>query len=371
MVNHVKPLKFARSTDEWTVFGEVRDVTADGELALMEDELATIKASELRRELASKANFYDAAAATAVISAVPIGYFDFDYGPFSPVRFECNCTTLNTVFSQQVQWPEDAAIAEVRRLLPPLLAATRSRLLLVETDDRFSDPFFLFLVIKIETPLRGRSLADLYSVAEDAMQLCDAFTQATVTRETVANLVRGGAAHLLVGQPEGNWLDAKSQEYDLTILDGKISLAQSVARFCNGEDGGLVVIGAKTRKVPGGEVITKIGGVQAASGRGVKYRQILDHHLYPPPLGLKIDLIPVKDGLSLILIDIPPQAEEFKPFLVHGAIRADNRTEGSFISIVQRRGEGSIPITAPMIHASLAAGRALLRGTTGGTKDQP
>ncbi len=34
----------------------------------------------------------------------------------------------------------------------------------------------------------------------------------------------------------------------------------------------------------------------------------------------------------------------------------------SVISIVQRRGEGSLPITAPMVHATLAAGRALLRG---------
>ena len=63
----------------------------------------------------------------------------------------------------------------------------------------------------------------------------------------------------------------------------------------------------------------------------------------------------------LVLLDIPPQPEELKPFLVHGAI-VDGRVEGAFISIVRRRGESSIPITAPMIHSTLAAGRALLRG---------
>jgi hypothetical protein len=45
---------------------------------------------------------------------------------------------------------------------------------------------------------------------------------------------------------------------------------------------------------------------------------------------------------------------------VHGAIVGD-KTEGAFISIVQRRGEHPITITAQSIHATLAAGRALLR----------
>jgi hypothetical protein len=63
---------------------------------------------------------------------------------------------------------------------------------------------------------------------------------------------------------------------------------------------------------------------------------------------------------AIILVLVPPQPEELKPFLVTGAIVGD-RVEGAFISIVRRRGEHSIPISAPAIHASLAAGRALLR----------
>lgn len=93
------------------------------------------------------------------------------------------------------------------------------------------------------------------------------------------------------------------------------------------------------------------------------YLRVLDKHLHPPVRAVRIDLVPTNAERTLIVIDVPPQAEELKPFLVHGAITAGGDTEGSFISIVQRRGEGSIPITAPMIHASIAAGRALLRGT--------
>lgn len=49
-----------------------------------------------------------------------------------------------------------------------------------------------------------------------------------------------------------------------------------------------------------------------------------------------------------------------------GAI-VQGRTEGAFISIVRRRGEHSVPLSPAVIHAALAAGRALLRGTPPGT----
>jgi hypothetical protein len=90
-----------------------------------------------------------------------------------------------------------------------------------------------------------------------------------------------------------------------------------------------------------------------------KYQQILEHHLYPPVDGLQIEALAGSDG-DLVLVDIPPQPEDLKPFLVHGAV-VDGKTEGAFISIVRRRGDSSIPTTAAMIHTTLAAGRALLR----------
>jgi hypothetical protein len=74
---------------------------------------------------------------------------------------------------------------------------------------------------------------------------------------------------------------------------------------------------------------------------------------------LTIELVVHGDGM-LVVVSLPPQPEELKPFLVHGAI-VDGAVEGAFISIVRRRGEASIPITAQSIHATLAAGRALLR----------
>jgi hypothetical protein len=72
----------------------------------------------------------------------------------------------------------------------------------------------------------------------------------------------------------------------------------------------------------------------------------------------------------LVIISIPPQEEDLKSFLVHGAI-VDGRIEGAYISIVRRSGEDSIPITAQQIHGTLAAGRALLRrGHVPPTRDE-
>lgn len=104
----------------------------------------------------------------------------------------------------------------------------------------------------IKMPWHGRTAQDLFGLGEDTAALCDAFAHNEVTRQTVGDLVRGGGAHLLIDQEEGHWLDAKSEEYDLTTTHGKISLAQAVARFANAEDGGLVIIGAKAKKIPGG-----------------------------------------------------------------------------------------------------------------------
>jgi hypothetical protein len=141
---------------------------------------------------------------------------------------------------------------------------------------------------------------------------------------------------------------------------GKIKLAQTVSRFCNAEDGGLVVIGMSTKRVPGGEDIRGLCPVPRDKGMLRRYQYAFEKCLFPPPDHLSIEAIEIADDGMLILIDVSPQPEELKPFLVHGAI-VDGGVEGAFISIVRRRGESSIPITAPMIHSTLAAGRALLR----------
>lgn len=219
-------------------------------------------------------------------------------------------------------------------------------------------PYFHELVITGST--RGKSLRDFYNVAMDSITLLEAAGDGTPTRNTVVDLVRGDHVDLLVGFLEGPWLDAKSAHYDLTDPRGEISLAQSVSRFCNAEDGGVVVVGLGTKRVKGGEIISAVKPVPLDGKDARRYRRVIENRLFPLPTALIIEVIETDPGRGLILLSVPAQDEELKPFLVHGAI-VGNRIEGAFISIVRRSGEDSVPVTAQQIHSTLAAGRALLR----------
>jgi hypothetical protein len=257
-------------------------------------------------------------------------------------------------------YDEDAAGAHVLSgVLKPFLERHRATLRGVTQDLDWAYPPWRWKA-DATVEVRGRSVIDAINLARDAIALGEAFGQnGEFTREIAADLVRAGHAAALIGLPEGQWLDVKSQHYDLGQGVGKIKLAQAVAKFANAEMGGLLIIGLSGKKVPGGEVLTKLCPV-AIDGRTMRqYQQALESRLYPPPDLLSIEPVGTSE-LGLVLIDIPPQPEELKPFLVHGAL-IDGDVEGAFISIVRRRGESSIPTTAPMIHSTLAAGRALLR----------
>ena len=184
------------------------------------------------------------------------------------------------------------------------------------------------------------------------------------------DLIIGGRPDLLIGLPEGEWLDVKSQHYDLRTTRGQISLAEAVGRFANAEEGGIVVVGMHTKRIPGGEIIKSVRPVAINSAISRRYRQAVENRLFPLPTALKIQTTEISPGHGLVIISLPPQEEDLKPFLVHGAI-VDDRIEGAYISIVRRSGEDSIPITAQQIHSALAAGRAMLRrGHVPPTRDE-
>jgi len=355
-------VSFDVKDEEWFVLGEPRRCNRSGQLLLHETDLAKISATDLQSALRRSCANYSADDEQVLVSDVPLTFFDRD-SPVSAISFEL----LNNRLSLTVNlFLEEPALdtkdfpALTRRTLTPLLDRHRMTLLDCSMDDYSAAPFSAWTA-KLGFATRSRMLGDLYAGGQEASLLWDAASMGVLSRETTGDLIRGGNAHLLIGTEEGHWLDVKSDHYDLSAERGKISLAQAVARFCNAEEGGLVVVGMDTKRIPGGERIRSLRPLVREQGICAKYRRVLDSRLFPPPDGLEIDAVNAPGDGILILIDIPPQPEELKPFLVHGAI-VGNRVEGAFISIVRRRGEASIPITAPMIHSSLAAGRALLRG---------
>jgi hypothetical protein len=180
---------------------------------------------------------------------------------------------------------------------------------------------------------------------------------------TIRELVRSGHSDRLVGMPESNCFEAKSSAYEMKNKNDaswKVELAQDAARFANSEEGGVLIIGATTKRRGPDDVVTKISPIPADSARVQSYRKILDDRIHPPIAGILAEATPYHGG-EILAIYVPPQREEYKPFLVQGGV-LEGKYEGTMISIVRRRGEESVPITAREIHAMLVAGRALLRG---------
>jgi hypothetical protein len=213
----------------------------------------------------------------------------------------------------------------------------------------------------LSLPLGGWTVEGTGRLVDSAIDLLRAVGAGELNRNVALQVLRANRPDALLGQHESVYLDVKQSHYDLDTAQGEIALAQAVARFANAEHGGLLIVGMRGKKVPGGEIISKLVPV-AVTGRDVRrYRLTIERRLFPLVEALDVFSIGAPSGEgNLLVVHIPPQPEELKPFLVHGAI-VGGKVEGAFISIVRRRDEHSVPITAPAIHAMLAAGRALLR----------
>jgi hypothetical protein len=248
--------------------------------------------------------------------------------------------------------------ALIEDLLWPTLVRERATLISSEMLGGLEPPWAW--EVRFAPSLRGRDVHGLIRLGEGIGALLTAAHGGSVSRATALDLLRAGRADLLLGLPEGHWLDVKQQPYDVRTPEGQISLARAVSRFANAEAGGLLIIGMKARKVPGGEQVAAVTAFPASGADIRRHEQAIEGRVFPLVDNLVIEQVPAPGGDSLIVIDVPPQHEDLKPFLVTGAI-VDGKVEGAFISIVRRRGEASVPISAPAIHAYLAAGRSLFR----------
>lgn len=355
--SHNQSLVAARN--EWGLRGD-----GDGFLCEISD-LEGVKAVDLRSSLQSYSAWHWGQPESDVtglsVVDVPDGEFDDD----SPVtnisfvmEFDILCVEVTFTTYDYLNKEENPGEVDIfEKTLAPHLARNRCVITEWRLDPYYRSPYVV--KVRLMPSLRGRTLWDLYRIGEEVISLVGAMQGGALTRETTLGLLRGGHSGVLIGQQEGPWLDVKNTHYDLSGPKGKISLAQAVARFANAEHGGIVVVGMRGKKVPGGEEIRSVCPVPFELGVERKYQTSLEQYLYPPPDYLEIESVKVSSGM-LMLVHIPPQSEELKPFLVHGAIVEDG-VEGAFISIVRRRGEGTIPVTAASIHATLSAGRALLR----------
>lgn len=289
--------------------------------------------------------------------------FDEDYVPVEPVAFEILSDGRFAV-RVQIDIPPDVdpfdAMPAVSKAVRPYLDRCRASVL----EEKPVYPFTAESLL-LSAPTRGKTMLDLFMIGEGVFLLASALLTRSPDRATLRDLVLADHADLVIGQPENEWFDAKTDHYLYGRgEEGKVKLARAVAQFCNGEQGGVVVVGMKTTKAPGrvGEEVAKLTPVPITGSTVRQYRDALEKHLFPFPEGLTVDAVPATGtvGRGYVMISLPPQPEEMKPYLVHGAF-VSGKVEGSYFTIVRRSGQDGLPVHAAQVHNMLVTGRALLR----------
>ena len=205
---------------------------------------------------------------------------------------------------------------------------------------------------------RAATISDLMASADAVRATVEELADG-IGPNTAMNIIDAGYPDGLIGAHENEWLEVKSRPWDVGSTQGKIELAQDIAALAN-SGGGLIVVGASTRKQDGEETISRVHGVRTSLFRPHQIKMIADARVYPPVDGLLVRRAPMKDSRHEVgYIRVPPQDATNKPFLVHGAI-AGRAVEGAFVSFVTRRGDQSLSTRASDLHAWLAAGRRLV-----------
>lgn len=246
----------------------------------------------------------------------------------------------------------------IERLIEPLIRRQNATAVVAIDDDDTDFGGAYQLGISITLPLVRRTVHDAYTLGTGVHALIEAAAGGELRLETTLDLLRGGRVDVLIGQQETAWIDFKRQGYAKTDRD-KLELAKDVASFANA-DGGILVLGVAATKA--GHIETASAVIPCAPGSvsAQSYRAIIGRRVHPPPEHLDIFVIPQKQGGDVWVVSVPPQPDEFKPFLVHGAV-VGGKVNDAYYSIVTRRDDSAIPTDPQAVHALLSAGRAALR----------
>lgn len=251
-------------------------------------------------------------------------------------------------------------VKRIENLITPLVRRHRASSV-VEIDDDEDDFGGAYqLGVSITMPVVGRTVYDAYALATGVLALIEAAEGAELRRETTLDLLRSRRFDVLLGQQETEWIDFKREGYAKTDR-GKLELAKDVASFANA-GGGILVLGVATTKAGDAETASAVTPCARGSISAQSYRALVGRRIHPPPERIEIFSISAEPHGDVWVVSVPPQPEEFKPFLVHGAV-IGGKVSDAYYSIVTRRDDGAVPTDPQAVHALLSAGRAALRGS--------
>jgi hypothetical protein len=260
--------------------------------------------------------------------------------------------TFIAVFETQ---PDEQVI---RRLAEPMLY--REGMSIADLD-LLEEKWGWGVWLTFEIPTRRRSVGDVLRSVDLVSGAIEGAYPEKFDVASAAFVIKARHPELLVGMFENEWLDTKSAPYRLDEKSEQYELAKDVASFANA-DGGLILLGAKTKRRPEGDEIQRVNGCGLTHPHAAPaaLRSVLERWIYPRAEGVIVEQISLsgKDH-GVVLIQIPKQAESQKPFLVASTKSGDRVSKLGFTYAV-REGEGTDAPRIEVIHQLIRAGKAAL-----------
>lgn len=348
---------------QWHINNNIRKSDTGDEIILHIKDVEDLNYSEVLHIL-TKANELELPSILLIHSNVVSPEFDLSDVVYDQDLLVARLNKDKILFKFGVTTPSNSKLNEeyyFKRISP---LEKRKNLQIAEIDDIIFDDYTheCFAFISVAVKKESLQISEIAKEVCEFKSLIEATAGNSLSQNDFIDIVRSGQIESLLGQEENDWLEVKSRHFHLDSNIGKYDFLKSVAQFANSDLGGVLLIGAKTFSLHGRDTIEKITPIQVnadSSKIKQKYASILRSNIFPPIKNLKIEEISSAEGLTMLII-IPSQPEELKPFLIHGEI-LDGKIVKNYISFVERNGDSSYTYSPQSIHSMLAAGRSMLR----------
>jgi len=160
-----------------------------------------------------------------------------------------------------------------------------------------------------------------------------------VTREQALAILDGGDFEPFVGEREDLELEFKGEPYQVEREAERFELAKDVCALANGA-GGVIVIGVRTerREESPLDEATRIRAFRRELVDTARYEALIAERVYPALQGLRVEFKPnsVDGERGLVVVDVPPQAEADKLFLILKPVSDGESTPGWLVGIAVR-----------------------------------
>ncbi len=160
-----------------------------------------------------------------------------------------------------------------------------------------------------------------------------------MNRAELLTLLDGGDLDQLVGVREDLEVEFKRQPYQLDQESEKFELAKDVSALANAA-GGAIVIGVQTERSQ--ESPTDEAARLRLLDRGLidpeRYVDVVIERVYPRIQGLRVEFRPIAADVErgVVVIDVPPQAEADKLFVVQRPVAEGTTAPGWMVGIAVR-----------------------------------